>query len=205
MVKAKEEEALSAGQQAQSARQAFDAQLAEMTKRYEAEIAELQAVSADKLEAVSAENQRKTQEYDRRILSLSKQLDEKQAAIGGLDSQKQDLELTLARQRREYAALQEKYIKLIRPARSSEGKEVVAVQYSHKDGEYRIAFKDLDSDQFELLGNDQLHQRLQDLKKRWGEKLYVKIIIPEDSGLSYNEAWTFTQDILSRYDYYYQE
>jgi hypothetical protein len=33
----------------------------------------------------------------------------------------------------------------------------------------------------------------------------VKVIIPEDSGLSYNEAWTFTQDILTSYDYYYQD
>jgi hypothetical protein len=33
----------------------------------------------------------------------------------------------------------------------------------------------------------------------------VKVIIPGDSGLSYNEAWNFTRDILSKYDYYYQE
>jgi hypothetical protein len=33
----------------------------------------------------------------------------------------------------------------------------------------------------------------------------VKIIIPEDSGLSYNQAWVFTRDMLNKYDYYYQE
>jgi hypothetical protein len=34
--------------------------------------------------------------------------------------------------------------------------------------------------------------------------LYVKIVIPDTSGLSYSEAWSFTNNILSRYDYYYQ-
>jgi hypothetical protein len=47
--------------------------------------------------------------------------------------------------------------------------------------------------------------RLGKLKNKLKDKLYVKIIIPEESGLSYNEAWSFTKDILSRYDYYYQE
>ena len=32
----------------------------------------------------------------------------------------------------------------------------------------------------------------------------MKLIIPEDSGLSYTEAWTFTRDILGQYDYYYE-
>jgi hypothetical protein len=34
--------------------------------------------------------------------------------------------------------------------------------------------------------------------------LYVKVIIPDNSGLSYNEAWRFTNDMLTRYDYYSQ-
>ena len=205
MVKAKEEEALNARQEARSAKETFDAQLAEMTKAYDAKLADLQAASEKKLAEASEENQRKIQEYNRKILSLLNQLDEKQAAIVTLSNEKQDLELSLAKQRQEYSTLEEKYIKLIRPARSPEGKKVVAVQYSRKEDEYLISFKDVDSDQFEPLSMDQLHQRLEDLKKRWGENLYVKIIIPEDSGLSYNEAWTFTKDILSRYDYYYQE
>jgi DNA repair exonuclease SbcCD ATPase subunit len=204
-VKAKEEEALNARQQARSAKETLDAQLTEMTKRYEAKFADLQATSEKKLAEASEENQRKIQEYNQRILSLLNQLDEKQAAVVTVSNEKQDLELSLAKQRQEYSTLEEKYIKLIRPARSPEGKQVVAIQYSRKDGEYHILFKGVDADQFEPLSMDQLQQRLEALKKRWGENLYVKIIIPEDSGLSYNEAWTFTKDILSRYDYYYQE
>ena len=51
----------------------------------------------------------------------------------------------------------------------------------------------------------ELHQELGALKEKYGDKLYVKIVIPDDSGLSYNEAWRFTKDILQRYDYYYAE
>jgi hypothetical protein len=42
------------------------------------------------------------------------------------------------------------------------------------------------------------------LKQRAGNKLYTKITIPENSGLSYQEAWSFSNEILTRYDYYYQ-
>jgi hypothetical protein len=46
---------------------------------------------------------------------------------------------------------------------------------------------------------------LGELKQRYPDDLYVRIIIPETSRLSYNEAWDFTNTILSKYDYYYQE
>jgi len=59
--------------------------------------------------------------------------------------------------------------------------------------------------EFKTVEARQLHRRLTQLKNKWQDKLYVKIIIPEMSGPTYNEAWSFTKDIISRYDYYYQE
>jgi DNA repair exonuclease SbcCD ATPase subunit len=106
---------------------------------------------------------------------------------------------------RKFAALEDKYQRLIRPARSPLGKEVVTVQYSRQDGQYRILYKEPQSDDFEPVGREELQTRLDRLKSRWQDKLYIKIVIPEQSGLSYNEAWNFTRNILSRYDYYYQE
>jgi hypothetical protein len=32
----------------------------------------------------------------------------------------------------------------------------------------------------------------------------VKVIFPENSGLSYNEAWEFTTHLHSNYDYYFK-
>jgi hypothetical protein len=49
-----------------------------------------------------------------------------------------------------------------------------------------------------------MHQRLAALKTANPGKLYIKIIIPADSGLSYNEAWSFMKKLLEKYDYYYQ-
>ena len=58
---------------------------------------------------------------------------------------------------------------------------------------------------FSRLSLAEVEKRLTQLKREYGEDLYVKIIIPEDSGLSYNEAWEFMRSLLVKYDYYYQE
>ncbi len=50
----------------------------------------------------------------------------------------------------------------------------------------------------------EVEKRLDQLKKEKGADLYVKIIIPKNSGLSYNEAWGLMKRLLDRYDYYYQ-
>ena len=41
------------------------------------------------------------------------------------------------------------------------------------------------------------------LKARYGDKLYTKVM-PDDNSLTHGEAWRFTNKILNRYDYYYQ-
>ena len=58
---------------------------------------------------------------------------------------------------------------------------------------------------YQSMGSSQLNTALGDLKLNHGKDLYVKIIIPSNSGLSYNQAWAFTRDTLAKYDYYYQE
>ena len=59
--------------------------------------------------------------------------------------------------------------------------------------------------EFSQLSLAQVESRLEQLKQTQGKDLYVKIIIPEDSGLTYNEAWNFMRGLLVKYDYYYQE
>ncbi len=58
---------------------------------------------------------------------------------------------------------------------------------------------------YQSVGLSQLNSALSDLKLNHGNELYVKIVIPSNSGLSYNQAWAFTRDTLAKYDYYYQE
>jgi uncharacterized protein (DUF1810 family) len=37
------------------------------------------------------------------------------------------------------------------------------------------------------------------------DDMYVRIIFPDDSGLSYSEAWQMTETLLKKYDYYYRK
>ena len=105
----------------------------------------------------------------------------------------------------EYDDLRVKYDKLIRPARSAQGKHVVTVRYWKEGKYYQIRIKDTGENDYRAVSRKELHEELAGLKKRYGNNLYVKLIIPDDSGLSYNEAWGFTFDVLNKYDYYHQD
>ena len=103
-----------------------------------------------------------------------------------------------------YDELKVKYDKLIKPARSAKGKYVVEVHYQSINGVERIRFKDAKDSAYKTLSAKELHAVLAQAKKAHHKTLYIKIIIPTESGLSYNEAWTFMKGILEKYDYYYQ-
>jgi chromosome segregation ATPase len=105
----------------------------------------------------------------------------------------------------EYDELRVKYDRLVRPARSAKGKYVVTVRYWKEDEYYQLRFKDADEKDYSVVTRKELHRRLSKLKEEQSGKLYVKLIIPDDSGLSYSEAWGFTLDILDKYDYYHQK
>ncbi len=110
----------------------------------------------------------------------------------------------LAALRDEYDELKVKYDKLVRPARTTKGKYVVSVRYARVAGEPVIAIKEPADNDFQAVGSTTMHEQLSALKDQYGDRLYVRIIIPDDSNLSYNEAWAFTSDVLDRYDYYHQ-
>lgn len=101
----------------------------------------------------------------------------------------------------EFTELDKKYQKLLRPARSSKNKQVVEVIYQ-KSG---CSMRKPGESSYRTLDRLDLESELGALKSRYGNDLYIKIIIPTNSGLSYSEGWNFTSSILSRYDYYYQQ
>ena len=105
----------------------------------------------------------------------------------------------------EYDDIKVKYDRLIRPARSAKGKYVVTVRYWKENGKDQLRFKDVNEDDYSVVTRKELHRRLSKLKQEYSGELYVKLIIPDESGLSYNEAWGFTLDILDKYDYYHQK
>ncbi len=187
---------------------AIEAEAEELKRRLAAAESEKRALATgyeEQVEAISAETRRRIEEFNRKFAALMERLGEKEDLIVALDASQKDLELSLARQRKAYLVLEDKYQRLIRPARSALGKDVVTVQYSRLDGQVRILFSGPGDQGYEPVTRAELEARLDRLRDRLREKLYVKIVIPEASGLSYNEAWNFTRDILSRYDYYYSE
>ncbi len=152
-----------------------------------------------------------TAERDRlqgELSSVQSQLKSSQAAATAseaelikLREQTSDERLKLASLQGEYDELDKKYQKLLKPTRSAKGKTVVDVMYSQSG--YRI--RQPGEVNYRSVNLAVMNRELSVLKAKHGSDLYVKIIIPENSGLSYNKAWVFTRDMLNKYDYYYQD
>jgi len=115
-----------------------------------------------------------------------------------------DLE-TIQKLKATYAGLEKKYQRLIRPARSAKGRFVVQVRYQKTHDTLQIAIKSPQDKVFIPVSGSEMHKRLAAMKQAHPHQLYVKIIFPEHSGLSYNEAWKITESLLRMYDYYYQD
>lgn len=104
----------------------------------------------------------------------------------------------------EFDSLDERYRKLIRPARNVAGKYVVRVEHAIRGGKSEYLLTE-PGGKVEKFSEAILHKRLAVLKSKHGQKLYTKVVIPNDSGLSFDQGWKFTQSILSKYDYYTQD
>ncbi len=154
---------------------------------------------------VRDEAERTNRELSLQLAELLTRLEANEATMLTLTDQKTDLELALARQRKDFSSLEDKYLKLVRPARSVMGKEVVSVQYLKDGGRDRYLIKGIGQANWEGVSKAELDSRLGRLKERLGDALYIKVVIPDDSGLSYNEAWDFTKQVLSDFDYYYTD
>lgn len=158
----------------------------------EAELTRLQTLNQEQATTLA--------QRDQSVTALQAQLDGKTTEMADLQSRVDTSEKKLLSLQGEYTELDQKYQKLLKPARSSKGKQVVEVVYSK--GGYSI--RKPGESALRAVGRSALEDELSALKAQYGTDLYVKVIIPDNSGLSYNEAWRFTQDMLSRYDYYHQ-
>lgn len=106
--------------------------------------------------------------------------------------------------RDEHDQLKTKHDQLIKPVRSPLGKQVIEVRYSKVEGEHRIEYRETSDGEFKQVSREELENHLMVLKADQPNGLFIKVTLPENSGLSYNEAWTFTSELHKRYDYYFQ-
>ena len=109
-------------------------------------------------------------------------------------------ELDILRER--HSDLEVQYNRLVRPARSTIGRFVVEVRFWKEGDVRRYSLRPLAGIETSV-SKSELHQQLTALKARHADKLYTKVI-PDDNSLTHGEAWSFTEKILNRYDYYYQ-
>jgi chromosome segregation ATPase len=158
--------------------------------------AQLEAAFAAQTESLDAARANLA-ELESRLTAQSAELSRLQQEGSAASRQLSDLQ-------GEYDVLKAKYDKLVRPARTAAGKHVVEVRYRIQGGDYQIGLKDAGKSEYEILSREAMDERLAALQKQHPGRLYVKIIIPADSGLSYTEAWKFTKHVLETYDYYYQ-
>ena len=178
--------------------------LTDEARRLESSL-DIKAAAIARMEGMKDEAELANSRLNLQIAELLSRLKKNEATLLMLSDEKSNLEMTLARQRQDFSSLEDKYLRLVRPARSSMGKQVVSVQFFRKDGQLKYLLKDIGGNRWEPMSRIKVFGRLGALKERWGEELYIKIVIPDDSGLTYNEAWGFTKVVLSEFDYYYIE
>lgn len=156
----------------------------------DAELARLQTLSREQADTLGLR--------DKAIIELQTNLDEKSSQVVGLQTKVDESEKKLLSLQGEFTELDQKYQKLLKPARSAKGKQVVEVVYS-KNG---YSIRKPGEAAARGVNRSALDSELSALKAQHGTELYVKVIIPDNSGLSYNEAWRFTSEMLKKYDYY---
>ncbi len=157
----------------------------------------------------------KQEENLKKILEEKEKLiSEKETLIIDLRTEKeklkdklQQLELAKTELQQKYAELEDKYLKLVGPARSPKGKVIFKVKYFKPSLRSKPVYliMPVNGKKFKKVSYNQLLKSLEKAKNKYGKKLYVQIIIPSNSNLTFDEAYKFTRFILHKYDYYYQK
>ena len=143
-------------------------------------------------------------ESQERAVQLQRTVSEQREAIDESRRLEQEVERRYLVLVDDFDDLKVKYDKLVRPARTSAGRHLVEVRYRKEGGVYLISWREGGEGSFQSIKRSQLDKVLTRLAGQKENGLYVKVIIPENSGLSYNEAWEFTSHMHSNYDYYFK-
>jgi hypothetical protein len=173
------------------------------SEEFAQQLAELR-LQLEKQKQIADATQQELEFANAEIAALNASAEQQQLSIDLLEKEKIEYNRQLLSLKGEYDVVKSKYDQLIKPARSARGKYVAEVYYVKQKGGEIYRFKEPSYKNYQNLSLPEVEKRLDKLKKEKGQDLYVKIIIPEDSGLTYNEAWNFMKSLLQKYDYYYQ-
>ncbi len=189
----------------QAAQLMRDKQSAEKTA---AEARNRETLSRRELADLQRQHENLKEQLDRQSLQiamLKAKVENQNQALAQARALRQDVEEKYLVLADEYDSLKVRYDKLIRPARSAKGRHLVEVRYFKKNGKRHIEWRDSGTGEFKAVSRKKLDGILTRLKEQQPDGLYVKVILPKNNGLSYSEAWKFTNDLHKKYDYYFQE
>jgi hypothetical protein len=136
---------------------------------------------------------------------LQRTVSEQRASLEQATLDEQEVERRYLVLASDFDNLKVKYDKLVRPARTSSGRHLIEVRYWKEGDQYKVAWREGGDGTYQPIKRSRLDKVLQRLSKEKKNGLYVKVIFPENSGLSYNEAWEFTSHLHGNYDYYFKE
>ena len=136
---------------------------------------------------------------------LQRTVTEQRASLEQARLEEQEVERRYLVLASDFDNLKVKYDKLVRPARTSTGRHLIEVRYWKDGGTYKLSWREGGEGGFQPIKRSRLDKVLQRLSKQKKNGLYVKVIFPENSGLSYNEAWELTSHLHGNYDYYFKE
>ncbi len=159
----------------------------------------------DRLQEEKTANVVTAQQAKANLVSVQEELDKTGNELKELKQKDIDGHERLASLQGEFNQLDKKYQKLLRPARSVKNKHVVRVVFQKVGGRFSYQLGDEGQSNLQTLSRTSLDKKLTALKQKHGDNLYVKIIIPKSSNVSHSDAWTFTSEMLNKYDYYNSE
>ncbi len=160
--------------------------------------------SVSTLEQATEQLRARVAEGQKRTERLQQTLAEQRADLEQARLKEQEVERRYLVLASDFDNLKVKYDKLVRPARSSTGRHLIEVRYWKEDGKYRMSWREGGEGSFQEINRARLEKVLQRLSNEKKNGLYVKVIFPEKSGLSYSEAWKFTSELHGKYDYYFK-
>lgn len=178
--------------------------LAEQLEQNRGELAASQDTARQLQDELAGERDRRSS-LETQVAELSRQRDEQQQRLQSLEQDKQQAASRLAALQGDFESLKVKYDKLVRPARTAVGKYVVNVRILRQGDTIIRAVQSPQDKQFTRVSEARMFEELDKLHAAHPKDMYVRIIFPDDSGLSYAEAWTMTETLLKKYDYYYRE
>jgi len=143
-------------------------------------------------------------EASQKLARLGDAHHQQQQRIRTLEQEGQQSAQQLAAMQGDYSTLKVKYDKLVQPARTAIGKYVVKVRILRQGSEIARFIMSPEQSQFVAVSEDEMYGMLDKLHVAHPNDMYVRVIFPDDNGLSYQEAWTMTEALLKKYDYYYR-